>query len=1306
MTALLCGSTGQLRIFCINACCVAIVSILLSCLTARAAVVTVTNTNDSGTGSLRSAITYANAHSGTTIAFNLSGSPAGGYFSIQPTSSLPWITADGTVIDGTTQTAVSNSNPSGPEVQIDFSQLVNHESTLEVHASNCVVRGLILNGYTFYTAAAAGVVFTGRSDGSATSGNRLEGCYLGTDATGTMPGLPTSNETMGVLIDSTSQNNIIGGTAAAARNVISGSVGSTYSGLSIGIFIRGNDNTVQGNFIGTTASGSAPLSNGWGVSIAGARNIIGGTSAGAGNVISCNVVAGVELAGPATDNKVQGNFIGTNAGGTAALGTSTAGIQNFGIVIRDGAQNNLVGGTQSGARNVVSGHRFYGIRLTASADPPASGNLVQGNFIGTDVSGTIAIPNYIGVTIDGRARNNAIGGTASGAANLIAFNATGVLVANLTVTDSTSTRIETPSGTTIRGNVIRNHTSLGINLGGNDNSDGVTPNDIGDADTGPNDLQNFPVLTSAQVSGNITTITGSLRSKANATYTIDFYANRQANPTGYGEGETYLGSITAMTDAQGQATLNFSAPANLDGQQISATATSDGGDTSEFAQAIAATSVPLPPNQPPTISNIDDQTGDEDTSKQVPFTVQDAETSALNLTLTGTSSNPALMPDSNIVFGGSGINRTVTLTPVANQAGTATITITVNDGSGTATATASRSFLLTVSPVNDAPRISAIPNATIKQGTSTGSIAFTIDDVDTPLSALTLSGDSSNPTLVPISGINFGGADGNRSVTVTPLSDQAGTTTITITVSDGNSTAQAAFLVTVLPPPAITSFTPASGTAGTSVTITGVSLSGTTEVRFNGTPALFTPIADTTVRATVPAGATSGKITLTATIAAIPTSATSSSDFIVIPTYNISGRIATGANAGIPNVSVTRSGATTPAGANTAVTDSNGNYTILGVPAGSYTFTPTLAQYSFSPLTRSVVVNAAAVSGINFTGTQATYTIRGHIANNSGTGMAGIIVTRSGGPNVTTDANGDYIFTNVVAGSYTIAPLTTAALSGVTFTPASLAVTLNTSSLTNVNFTASFTISGRVANHSGAGIANVQVQRIAGASVVSVFTDSNGDYRFSSVRSGAYTIMPVLTPAMAGMSFTPTSRAVTVDRGNLTNVNFIGMFSISGRLANHNGTGIPNVQVQSIAGSVIVSVFTDSNGNYRLSGMRSGTYTIAPVLTPAMSGMSFTPTATSVTIGTASLTNINFIGMFSISGRIATSAGVARANVLVHLSAGSTSTSVLTDSNGNYRFSNVHSGSYTITPAATGLTPASRNVTVGTLSLTNQNFIG
>jgi hypothetical protein len=203
------------------------------------------------------------------------------------------------------------------------------------------------------------------------------------------------------------------------------------------------------------------------------------------------------------------------------------------------------------------------------------------------------------------------------------------------------------------------------------------------------------------------------------------------------------------------------------------------------------------PNTPPTISNIPGQTTNKNTPVgPIPFTVGDAETPVTSLIVSGSSSNPTLVANVNVVFGGSGANRTVTVTPTLNQSGTALITVAVSDG----TLVAQDTFLLTVSG-NAPPTISDILNQTTGQNIPAGPIAFTVGDAETPAASLTIASGSSNPTLVPDVNIAVGGSGANRTVTVTPALGQVGTTTITLTVSDGALTASDAFLLTVTPLP-------------------------------------------------------------------------------------------------------------------------------------------------------------------------------------------------------------------------------------------------------------------------------------------------------------------------------------------------------------------------------------------------------------------------------------------------------------------------------------------------------------------------
>lgn len=205
-------------------------------------------------------------------------------------------------------------------------------------------------------------------------------------------------------------------------------------------------------------------------------------------------------------------------------------------------------------------------------------------------------------------------------------------------------------------------------------------------------------------------------------------------------------------------------------------------------------------NDTPTISNITNKTINEDSNTgNIAFTVSDEETAAGSLTVTATSSNTALVPNnsSNLTLGNSGGSRTIKVTPAANQYGTATITVSVSDD---VNPPVSDSFVVTVNSVNDAPTITNITDRTINEDSNTGNITFTVGDVETLADSLMVTATSSNTTLVPNNSSNLilGGSGGSRTIKVTPATNQYGTATITVSVSDGaNPPVSDSFVVTV-----------------------------------------------------------------------------------------------------------------------------------------------------------------------------------------------------------------------------------------------------------------------------------------------------------------------------------------------------------------------------------------------------------------------------------------------------------------------------------------------------------------------------
>ena len=283
----------------------------------------------------------------------------------------------------------------------------------------------------------------------------------------------------------------------AARNIVSGN--------NEGIQIFGSDataNLIVGNFIGTDATGTNRLSNGMGLEFQNNSwgNTVGGAQAGAGNLVSGNNGDAIKIDGGCYNNVIQGNLVGTDVTGENAL-------VNYGNGVDINGNNNTIGGTAPGSGNVFSGNSGDGIVLVFSS---ASYNLMEGNLIGTDITGTQPIPNdQEGIQFFFSASYNTVGGTVAGAGNIIAFNQNQGISVGLSSNDECV-------GDTILSNSIFGNSRIGIDLG----SDGVTPNTPGSPHTGANNLQSFPVLNEAVAfTGLSTVIAGSLNSAADATFT-------------------------------------------------------------------------------------------------------------------------------------------------------------------------------------------------------------------------------------------------------------------------------------------------------------------------------------------------------------------------------------------------------------------------------------------------------------------------------------------------------------------------------------------------------------------------------------------------------------------------------------------------------------------------------------------------------------------------------------------------------------------------------------------------------------------
>jgi hypothetical protein len=361
------------------------------------------------------------------------------------------------------------------------------------------------------------------------------------------------NAVLLIELDGANAGSANGLTITAGNSTVRGLVINRFQGDGININNGNGGNVIAGNFIGTDATGANPLGNSVNgiVSTSGVGgNLIGGATAAARNLISDNGNSGAQLQDNSGD-MLQGNFIGTDVTGTKPLGNAVDGLN-----LRFGPGGNTILG------NVISANKRAGIVVESSE----SNNVVQGNFIGTDVTGTLTLGNADRGIVITDANHTTIQG------NIIAHNA----LDGIGVRDNVSTSDQ------LLGNSIFGNAGLGIDL----LLDGVTPNDDGDTDDGPNHLQNFPVLTSVTNSGGMTTIAGRLNSAASITYRIEFFANDTIDPSGYGEGQIFLGFKNVTTNGSGDVSFNATFPQIGANQRVTATATDPNNNTSEFSGAI------------------------------------------------------------------------------------------------------------------------------------------------------------------------------------------------------------------------------------------------------------------------------------------------------------------------------------------------------------------------------------------------------------------------------------------------------------------------------------------------------------------------------------------------------------------------------------------------------------------------------------------------------------------------------------------------------------------------------------------------
>ncbi|HEX7830096.1 MAG TPA: hypothetical protein VF787_10585, partial [Thermoanaerobaculia bacterium] len=515
--------------------------------TAGPSTITVTNLNDSGAGSLRAAIIDANTGvcpSPCTIQFSVAGT-------INLVTALPAIVVSDLTIDGYTAPGSSpNTNafgqPSNAVITLAIDGTSNIPVGFDIQETFVKIRGFAIQ--SFYNGGTGiGVKFSGDN-----SGSYVAGCHIGTEVGGTT----SSPNAIGVVFNASTES-ILGGSTPDRRNLISGN--TTY-----GVQIINGSNTVSisGNYVGTNKALNGALPNATGIAICSGCSVTVG-QAGTGNVISGNTGSGLVLSGNGTD--VVANIIGPAGDGITALPNA------IGIQIDAGANNNTIGGGSPSEANTISGNSTYGISIAGD------GSTIDNNVIGFAKDGTTAMANGTGVKMFGTASNNKVG-TMFG--NKIANS----LFDGVTI-------VGTGIGNSVRKGQNSGNGNLGIDL----NDDGLTANDTGDGDTGPNNRQNYPIVSQALYSASNITITFSMDSASAVNtggYIFDAY---KADASAVPQGLVHLGESTCMAGTVfSGAVFGLTTASATPGDKliVTATAYTDGActtvseGTSEFSPAV------------------------------------------------------------------------------------------------------------------------------------------------------------------------------------------------------------------------------------------------------------------------------------------------------------------------------------------------------------------------------------------------------------------------------------------------------------------------------------------------------------------------------------------------------------------------------------------------------------------------------------------------------------------------------------------------------------------------------------------------
>ena len=411
----------------------------------------VTNTNDSGLGSLRDCLNFANANPGTTISFNIpdtdlgfiDNAPAGpggnDWWRITLATALPTITANNTTIDGGTQATNygSDTNTLGPEIELRGNGGLSRG--IEINAADDVtVQELVINSFGNY-----GINVLG-----ATARTRIYGNYVGTDATGVAD---LGNIIYGIFLTDVDDADI-GGPNVDEGNVISGN--DIYAMLMSNV----TNTRIRGNKIGTNAAGTAAIANQNGVfaTTTSANLTFGGTNAADKNIISGNTNIGLQIGGTSSNVNILGNTIGSGTTGAESIGNGSHGIH---VASAAAVPNVIVGGTAAGEANLVAHNSGHGINYT----PANAGGSVEGNTVFDNSLNGINVDNANVTVAKNLIYSNGTGGAPDDNGIRITATATNAKIYQNTIDNNTDDGLSVEAtGANVRNNIFTNHSGYAI----------------------------------------------------------------------------------------------------------------------------------------------------------------------------------------------------------------------------------------------------------------------------------------------------------------------------------------------------------------------------------------------------------------------------------------------------------------------------------------------------------------------------------------------------------------------------------------------------------------------------------------------------------------------------------------------------------------------------------------------------------------------------------------------------------------------------------------------------------------------------